>query len=116
IEIMQRDDYPGKAEQLGAHFRTRLEAMQDKYPLIGDVRGRGIMLAIELVKDRTTKEAAKDETNAIIQECWHNGLVLLSAGARGNVIRFLVPFVVTREQLDAGLEILETALEKVSQG
>jgi 4-aminobutyrate aminotransferase / (S)-3-amino-2-methylpropionate transaminase / 5-aminovalerate transaminase len=116
IEIMQRDDYPGKAAALGAHFRTRLEAMQKKHPLIGDVRGRGIMLAIELVKDRTTKEPAKDETNAIIQECWHNGLVLLSAGARGNVIRFLVPFVVTREQLDAGLDILEAALEKVSQG
>ena len=114
IEIMQRDDYPGKAEKLGILFRKKLETLQEKYPLIGDVRGRGIMLAIELVKDRATKEPAKDETNAVIQDCWQNGLVLLSAGARGNVIRFLVPFVVTEEQMEAGVAILDKALEKVS--
>ena len=114
IEIMQRDDYPGKAEKLGILFRKKLEALQEKHSLIGDVRGRGVMLAIELVKDRTTKEPAKDETNAIIQDCWQNGLVLLSAGARGNVIRFLVPLVITEEQMEAGVAILDKALEKVS--
>ncbi|MEN1762333.1 aminotransferase class III-fold pyridoxal phosphate-dependent enzyme, partial [Anoxynatronum sibiricum] len=83
--------FPGRAEELGHLFRSRLNKMKDTYSLIGDVRGRGVMLALELVKDRTTKAPAKDETAAIIKECWENGLVLLSAGARGNVIRFLVP-------------------------
>lgn len=113
MEIMERDNLSGRAEALGHQFRNRLNKMKDTYPLIGDVRGRGVMLALELVKDRTTKAPAKDETAAIIKECWENGLVLLSAGARGNVIRFLVPLVITDEQLEAGLDILEAAIKKV---
>ncbi len=116
IEIMARDDYPAKAQAHGEYFREKLNNLKDKHNIIGDVRGRGIMLAIELVKDRTTKAPAKDETNAVIKECWQKGLVLLSAGARGNVIRFLIPFVVTQEQLDTGLQILDEALEKVGRG
>jgi 4-aminobutyrate aminotransferase / (S)-3-amino-2-methylpropionate transaminase / 5-aminovalerate transaminase len=115
IEIMQRDDYPGRANELGDYFRGKLNQLKEKHQLIGDVRGRGVMLAIELVKDRSTKAPAKDETNAIIQECWKNGLVLLSAGARGNVIRFLVPLVVTEAQIDTGLMILDQAIGKVME-
>ncbi len=114
IEIMQRDDYPGRAKELGDYFRIKLNHLKDKHQLIGDVRGKGVMLAIELVKDRKTKAPAKDETNAIIKECWENGLILLSAGARGNVIRFLVPLVVTEAQLDNGLMILDQAIGKIT--
>ncbi|KZL89318.1 4-aminobutyrate--2-oxoglutarate transaminase [Clostridium magnum] len=112
IEIMERDNFVEKACHIGELTRTRLNEMKEKYELIGDVRGRGAMLALELVKDRTTKEPAKEETNKIVEECFQNGLVTLSCGIRGNVIRFLMPLVTTDEQLLAGLDILERAIAK----
>jgi 4-aminobutyrate aminotransferase/(S)-3-amino-2-methylpropionate transaminase len=113
IEIMQRDDFAGKAANLGKICMNRFSNMKEKYEIIGDVRGRGAMVAIELVKDRKTKEPAKDEMGRVISECWKNGLVVLSAGARGNVIRLLMPLVTTEQQLNSGLDIIERALEKV---
>jgi len=68
---------------------------------------------MELVKDKQTKEPAKEETTKIINKCWENGLLLLSAGTRGNVIRFLMPLVVTEKQLISGLEILEEAIKTI---
>lgn len=115
IEIMERDNFVEKACHIGELTRTRLNEMKEKYELIGDVRGRGAMLALELVKDRTTKEPAKEETNKIVEECFQNGLVALSCGIRGNVIRFLMPLVTTDEQLLAGLDILERAIAKYTK-
>jgi 4-aminobutyrate aminotransferase/(S)-3-amino-2-methylpropionate transaminase len=114
LEITERDDFPAKANHVGGICMKRLLAMQARYDIIGDVRGRGAMLAIELVKDRTTKEPAKVETKAIIQECWRNGLVVLGAGVRDNNIRFLMPLVITDAQLEAGLDILDKAIAKVT--
>ena len=72
------------------------------------------MQAIEFVKDRETKEPAKDECKAIINECMMNGLVVLGAGVRDNCIRFLLPLVITDEQMNAGLDILEKAIAKIA--
>ncbi|HVI39850.1 MAG TPA: aminotransferase class III-fold pyridoxal phosphate-dependent enzyme, partial [Anaerovoracaceae bacterium] len=91
-----------------------LYELKEKYSLIGDVRGKGAMLAIELVKDRAAKEPAKDETKAIINECIKNGLVVLGAGVRDNCIRFLPPLVITDEQLNAGFDILDKAIGRVT--
>ena len=87
--------------------------MQENYSLIGDVRGRGAMMAFELVKDPKSKMPAKEETKAIIKEAYNNGLVLLSAGLYSNVIRTLVPLVVSEEQLQTGLDIIENAVQKI---
>lgn len=114
IEVMERDGIPERGAQIGELCIQRFEEMKKKYSIIGDVRGRGAMVALELVKDRETKEPAKDETGQIVAECWKNGLVVLSAGARGNVIRFLMPLVITDEQLNMGLDILEKAVAKVN--
>lgn len=114
IEIMERDNFTEKAQKIGEIIRARFNAMAEKYSIIGDVRGRGAMMAFELVKDRKNKEPAKEETKAVIKEVYKNGLVLLSAGLYSNVIRILVPLVVTEEQLNAGLNIIEKAVEKVS--
>jgi 4-aminobutyrate aminotransferase / (S)-3-amino-2-methylpropionate transaminase / 5-aminovalerate transaminase len=114
LEIMERDDYPNKANHIGKICMERFAKMQEKYEIIGDVRGRGAMMALEFVKDRTTKEPAKVETKAIIQECWKNGLVVLGAGVRDNNIRFLTPLVITDAQLNAGLDILDKAIAKVT--
>lgn len=90
----------------------RFADMKEKYDIIGDIRGQGAMAAIELVKDRKTKEPAKDETKHILTECYQNGLVALNAGARGNVIRLLMPLVITDKQLETGLDIMEKAIAK----
>jgi len=114
IEVMKRDDFSSKANQIGEIIYKRLEKMKSKYSLIGNVRGRGAMVAFELVKNRKTKVPAKDETNALIQEAYKQGLILLSAGLYGNVVRLLVPLVISREQLQAGLDIIENSLSKIS--
>ena len=111
---MERDDYCAKARHIGDVSIKRLKEMQEKYQIIGDVRGVGAMLAIELVRDRSTKEPAKAECKAIINECMANGLVVLGAGVRDNCIRFLLPLVITDEQMNAGFDILDTAIKKVS--
>jgi 4-aminobutyrate aminotransferase/(S)-3-amino-2-methylpropionate transaminase len=112
IEIMERDDFAGKAAHIGEIAMKRFSEMKEKYSIIGDVRGQGAMLALEFVKDRKTKEADKEVVGKIIKECWEHGLVILSAGVRGNIIRTLMPLVVNDEQLEAGLQILEDAVKK----
>jgi 4-aminobutyrate aminotransferase/(S)-3-amino-2-methylpropionate transaminase len=113
IEIMERDDLAGRANHIAEISMKRFNEMKEKYDIIGDVRGLGAMMAIEFVKDRNTKEPAKEEVGKILQECWKNGLIVLSAGIRGNNIRFLMPLVITDEQLNAGLDILDNAIAKV---
>lgn len=115
IEVMQRDNFAEKAKHIGDIAIKRLNKMKEEYAIIGDVRGVGAMIAIELVKDRKTKEPAKDEVKAIIKECNQNGLVVLDAGIRGNNLRFLMPLVITDEQLNIGLDIIENAIAKISE-
>ncbi|WP_027717082.1 4-aminobutyrate--2-oxoglutarate transaminase [Desulfovirgula thermocuniculi] len=114
IEYIQEQRLAERAARIGEVALKRLRAMQEKYRLIGDVRGLGAMVAMELVKDRKTKEPAKDETKLIIEECYRRGLLVISAGIFSNVIRLLVPLVITDEQLDAGLGILEEVMARVS--
>lgn len=114
LEILYRDDFCSKANHIGEITIKRLYEMKEKYEIIGDVRGRGAMLAMEFVKNRATKEPAKEETKAIIGECIKHGLVVLGAGVRDNNIRFLMPLVITDEQLLAGLEILDQAIGKIT--
>ena len=114
IEIMERDNFAKKAQIIGEIIQNRFKKMQEKYSIIGDVRGRGAMMAFELVKDRKNKVPAKEETNALIQEAYKQGLILLSAGLYGNVVRLLVPLVISEEQLQTGLDIIENSLSKIS--
>jgi 4-aminobutyrate aminotransferase/(S)-3-amino-2-methylpropionate transaminase len=114
LEIMERDDFCAKARHIGEIAEARLREIESKYAIVGDVRGRGAMLAIEFVKDRATKEPAKEECKAIIGECMQNGLVVLGSGVRDNNIRFLMPLIITDEQLNAGFDILDAAIAKVT--
>jgi 4-aminobutyrate aminotransferase/(S)-3-amino-2-methylpropionate transaminase len=113
IEIMERDDYARKALEIENATRQKVARMASKYEIIGDFRSLGAMMAIEFVSDRETKEPAAAETKAIIRECNRHGLIVLDVGIRSNVIRFLMPLCITREQLNAGLGIIETAIDKV---
>jgi 4-aminobutyrate aminotransferase/(S)-3-amino-2-methylpropionate transaminase len=110
MEIIEEEQILKKAEQLGAKVRARFEAWQKKYELIGEVRGKGAMLAMELVTDREKKTPAGDQAKALVKYCYERGLITLSCGNFGNVIRALMPIVITDEQLEKGLAIMEEGL------
>lgn len=113
IETLEAEDLLGRANRLGERFVTRAKSWQERWPLIGDVRGLGAMQAIELVRSRESREPAEDETKQVARFCYVHGLVVLSTGTYGNVIRVLMPLVVTDEQFDEGLDVLEAALAHV---
>jgi len=115
IETMERENLAGRAERIGRSFASRARQLQERWPLIGDVRGLGAMCAIELVRSRESREPAKDETERIVRFCYEHGLILLSAGSYGNVLRLLVPLVITDEEFDEGMAVLDTALAAVSE-
>jgi 4-aminobutyrate aminotransferase/(S)-3-amino-2-methylpropionate transaminase len=109
IETMKADDLCGRARAVEALFRPRLEALGDKYGVIGDLRGRGAMLAVELVSDLETKAPDADLTARVNKACHAAGLVTLTCGTFGNVFRFLPPLSASDELLSEGLDILEDA-------
>ena len=111
IEIMERDNFEKRSKEIGEIVRKRYKEMQDKYDVVGDVRGIGAMIGIEFVKDKKTKEPAPELTKRIILECANNGLLVEGAGTYNNVIRFLAPLVITNEQLYAGLAIIENVIK-----
>ncbi len=113
IEIMERDNLADRSLVIGEIVRDRYNSWKEKYNVIGDVRGLGGMLGLELVKDQETKEPNPELTKAMVLECAQNGLIIENAGTYSNVIRFLSPLVITDEQLEAGLSIMENALEKL---
>ncbi len=114
IEVIERENLVEKSQQLGGWIEGRMRLMAEKHPLIGDIRGLGAMQAIELVKDRKTREPATEETAKVLAFARERGLLLLVTGTYGNVVRFLMPLTITREELDEGLDVLEAALTKAA--
>jgi len=112
IEVMERDDFCGKAMHIGEQAGAGLRAMMDKYDCIGDVRVLGAMIGIEFVKDRKTKDPDGELVKDIVAECANTGLIIEAAGTAGNSVRFLAPLVMTDEQTKAGLDIFEAAIKK----
>jgi len=115
MEIFEEENLLQAAETLGKKLKKRFDAFQKEYELIGEVRGMGPMLALELVKDRETKEPATDEAKALVKFCYDKGLIILSCGNFGNVIRTLMPLVITDELLERGLAIIEEGLTSLSK-
>ena len=99
-----------RAEKIGEKLRERAMQWQKKHPMVGDVRGLGAMMAVEFVKDRKTKEPAKEFNVGLIKRCVENGVILIYAGTHSNILRYLVPLVITDEQLDEGLDVIECQL------
>jgi len=115
LDVIEEEQLVKRAEVIGSRMMEVFHSWKEKYECIGDVRGLGAMTAIELVKDRNTKEPATEEVKAIMQETHNKGVITISAGIYGNVLRFLPPLVITDEQLEEGLHILETAIAKLSK-
>ena len=112
IEVMEREDYPGKALKIANKCMKRFNEWKESYDVVGDVRGLGAMMGVEFVTDKESKKPNANLVSDIINEAVQNGLLLESAGTYGNVIRFLCPLCVTEAQLEAGLEIYEKAIKK----
>jgi 4-aminobutyrate aminotransferase/(S)-3-amino-2-methylpropionate transaminase len=116
LDEVATDDFRAHAVELGAHIRTKLDELASRVDQIGDVRGIGPMLALELVTDRETKEPAAELTTRTTAAARERGLILLSCGTLGNVIRILVPLVISDDDLARGLEILEESIVDAAAG
>jgi 4-aminobutyrate aminotransferase/(S)-3-amino-2-methylpropionate transaminase len=113
LDVFEEEGLVEQAQRVGETIRSRMTAWQERYPLIGDVRGLGAMLAIELVRDPATKEPAPELASRVAEEAARRGLLLLKAGTYSNCIRVLCPLVITDSELDEALGAWEEALEQV---
>lgn len=111
IELMSDPAFLPRVQALGRSVLKTLSAWKEKYPVIGDVRGLGPMLALELVKNASAKEPYADGAKALVKHCYERGVVLMTAGSYGNCVRFLFPLVITDEQLAEAFEVIEEGLK-----
>jgi 4-aminobutyrate aminotransferase/(S)-3-amino-2-methylpropionate transaminase len=115
LDTIENGNLCARANVLGERFRKRAVKWQAQWELVGDVRGVGAMHALELVRSKTTRQPADAETAQVAQYCYEHGLVLITAGSYGNVIRLLMPLVITDAQMDEALDVLEAALAHVAE-
>jgi len=115
LDLFEKGDLLKNARQIGEVIQYRMEKWAAKFNLIGDARGIGPMRGVEFVKDRATKEPWKEAAGKVTKYAYEHGVVLLSAGTYGNVIRVLVPLVITLEQLNEGLDVIEAGIAATSK-
>jgi 4-aminobutyrate aminotransferase len=107
-----KDGLVRNAEVVGEYLIERLRALMPRHPIIGDVRGKGLMIGVELVRDRTTKERATTERDQVVQAMFHKGVLILGAGR--NAVRFAPPMVLTRDQADTAVRVFDEVLGSVT--
>lgn len=112
IDIIKEEKLLENATRQGAHLMKRLKEMRQKYPIIGDIRGKGLMVGVEFVKDQETKEPAADEAHEIMNKCFKRGLAIILAGK--STMRFAPPLIISTELIDAGLDVFEGSVKEVS--
>jgi len=114
LAVFEEEDMLGKSRALGKKLKDRFEKWQKQFKIIGEIRGLGAMLGLAIVKG-DGREPAADEAKKLAAFCLERGLIILTCGSYGNVVRVLAPFVITDEQLEKGLTILETGLSEISK-
>ena len=115
LDMIEREDLNGRAKKLEKHFLGRASEWKNRMPIIGAIHGLGAMRSLELIRDPVTKEPASEETKQIVRYCYENGVLTISAGTSGNVIRILMPLVITADQFEEALSVLEAAIGGVSE-
>ena len=116
IRLLKEQSLLDNVNDLGAELKARLEEMKERHQIIGDVRGSGLFVGVEFVKDRKTKLPAKPETMKIVYRAWQLGLITVFVGADQNVLELTPPLIITREEIERGAEILEKAISDVEKG
>jgi 4-aminobutyrate aminotransferase/(S)-3-amino-2-methylpropionate transaminase len=114
IDVYQRERIADHAARLGVRLAARLHAWKDKFSCVGDVRGLGAMMAVEFVEDRSSRRPDREVLQSIAGRCLERGVILIGSGTHGNVMRFLFPLVITEDQLDEGLDVIEGVMADVS--
>jgi len=114
LDALENQGLLQRATRIGARALARAQVWKERFHLVGDVRGLGAMVGIELVEDRTTKKPAKEATRAVSALAAEGGLLTITAGTYGNVLRTLMPLVIRDSELEEGLDVLESALAAVS--
>ncbi|HEY8417871.1 MAG TPA: 4-aminobutyrate--2-oxoglutarate transaminase [Limnochordales bacterium] len=111
LDIIEEENLLARAEAIGRTMLERMGRWVERFPFVGEARGRGAMVGLELVQDKETKRPAPELTKRVVRKAWERGVIVLSAGLEGNVLRFPMPLVITDEQLSQGLDILEESLQ-----
>jgi 4-aminobutyrate aminotransferase/(S)-3-amino-2-methylpropionate transaminase len=114
LDIIEKENLCARSNVLGERFRKRAAKWQDRWELVGDVRGLGAMQALELVRSKESRQPADAETSQVSQYCYEHGLVTITAGSYGNVIRLLMPLVITDGQMEEAMDVLEAGLAHVA--
>jgi len=115
LKILKEKKLVKRANEVGKKVTDKFQSFYKKYPFVGDVRGLGAMNGMEIVVDRKSRKPNGDLAKRIVRRCYEKGLIMLTAGGYGNVIRHLVPLVVTDEQLDRGLKLLEEVMAEKAE-
>jgi 4-aminobutyrate aminotransferase/(S)-3-amino-2-methylpropionate transaminase len=115
LDEFERGDLLRRSEAIGVRIEARAQAWAQQFAIVGDVRRRGAMVGVELVRNRETKEPAKRETDDVIRMACERGVLLIAAGTFGNVVRFLTPLVISDDELDEGLEVMGSCLAAVAE-
>lgn len=115
VRVMVDEKLPENAAKMGAYLRGKLEALQTKYPHIGNIRGQGLMIGLEFSQPDSNGKADKDSAKAVAKACLERNMLILTCGTYENVLRFIPPLIVTEAELDEGLAIFEEALQSVLQ-
>jgi 4-aminobutyrate aminotransferase-like enzyme len=115
IDLIEEDDLRTNAAVVGGYFREKLEELQEKHSVIGDVRGMGLMQALELVEDRQTKKPASAATNSVMDECRKRGLLVGKGGMFGNVVRMSPPLNISKADVDEAARILDESFTAVAK-
>ena len=112
LDTIEQDGLMQRATELGGHFKAGLRELQERHPIIGDVRGRGLFLGIELVRDRETQEPATNEAAIIVDDMRDRNVLLSTDGPHHNVIKIKPPMVLSREDIDMTLHLLNESLNQ----
>ncbi len=113
LDLVERE-YAANAAAVGEHFMARLRELPARYEVIGEVRGKGLMIGLELVKDRSSRTPAKELCDAVVHRAFHNGLLLLSCGT--STVRFMPPLLVTRAEVDEAVALFAASLTEAMEG
>jgi 4-aminobutyrate aminotransferase len=109
LDLVERK-YAANAADVGEYFMNRLRELQGRFDCIGDVRGKGLMIGMELVEDRVSRAPAKELSGKVLTRAFHNGLLLLSCGL--STVRFIPPLMISRAHVDEAMPLIETALSE----
>jgi alanine-glyoxylate transaminase/(R)-3-amino-2-methylpropionate-pyruvate transaminase len=116
LDVMAKERLAENAQTVGAHMKARFEEMKERCDLLGDVRGRGLVMGLEFVKDKESRTPAPDVTLKVMRMGAERGLLLGRVGLYGNVVRIAPPLVISREEADAGVDILDEVLAELAPG